>query len=191
MGRLETICMLTGTLVLGTWHGAVQAQDQPTGTFTVPPFITGELAYHDHPVLLIFFYDPADTDASPEPMPTLTTLITPPRNLGIEWIGEEKKFREVHTHDAVSGRLHVESVDPTQKYRLGDFIELWKKEDPDIRKVIDRIRDEGIIYSFAFSPIEQRYYTARVDRNRFLHLPLDPGRRIVVFLPEKTGFEAK
>lgn len=151
--------------------------------YQVPPYIKGDLAYHHHPVLRFVLYDP---EAKPGPVPKFVGMITPPANIGIERTSEKRKFREIHIHESISGRLHTESVDPLKKYRLGDFFALWAKSDPKILELIKRAQREGTVYLFDHNRTRGTYYTTRMkDSSKLSDLALDDGRHIVIYLPER------
>jgi hypothetical protein len=169
---INTLC----TLLIAPSFVAAQGSE-------IPPYIDGELAFHHHPLVRFVFYDP---NSGSGPVPTIVGMRTPPTNLGIDVAGDGFEFREIHTHEGISGTLHVESVDPTKKYRLSDFFALWISEDPRIQELVDRAKSEGVVYLFDFNKSNQTYYTTRVTASDFLELPLDDNRHIVIYLPGET-----
>ena len=165
--------------------GKAEAED---GEFAVPPYIDGDLAYHHHPVLRFVLYDP---DAAPDPFPRLVGLITPRADIGIDRSGERTRYREIHTHEAISGRLHTESVDPLKKYRLGDFIALWETVNANVTDLVARTEREGTVYLFDYNRFRGTYYATRIEPpSKLPEVTLDDGRHIVVFLPERQEPEA-
>lgn len=164
------------------------AQDE-TGGYEIPRYIASPaLAYHHHPLLRFVFYD---EDSVADPLPTIVGMRTPPANVGIETDGEMFQFREIHTHEATSGTLHVESTDPTIKYRLGHFLAVWIAEDPRIQQLVDRAEAEGTVYMFDFDPPTQTFLTTRLTEDQdFRELPLDARRHIVIYLPGEQTLQA-
>ena len=179
--RAAALAALGGTTVL---IGAALAEGQDEAVYELPPYLAPPLAFHHHPQFRFVYYDP---DIADGPLPRITGMRTPPANLGIDPTDVFFNFREVHTHDSTSGTVHVESPDPTIKYRLGHFLAVWLKADPRIQKLIDQTKKEGTVYLFDYQKANQSYLTTRMkDAADFEALPLDDNRHIVVYLPGKA-----
>ncbi len=176
---------IAGSLFFGAVLFAIGIADAGAAEtkYSIPPNIDGDIAYHHHPIVRFVLYDP---DAKSAALPKLVGMITPPANIGIERTIEKRKFREIHTHEPISGRLHTESVDPLKKYRLGDFFALWAKSDPSVIKLLGRAQREGTIYLFDYNRFRGGYYTTRLKiPSKLSDLTLDDGRHIVIYLPDR------